>query len=155
VIVSRDVTFTVAVSGTPPFSYQWLFNGLNINGATNSSLVLTSVQASQAGAYSVTVGNAAGQGTSAEATLTVLTPPVITAPPVNRTVVAGNDATFSVSATGTASFSYQWRFDGADLPGATNLSYTVVNAQSTNAGLYAVAISNVAGSALSTDASLT
>jgi uncharacterized repeat protein (TIGR01451 family) len=49
-------TFTVGVTGSPPFTYQWFFNGTNlINNATNASLTLTNLTSSQSGNYSVTV----------------------------------------------------------------------------------------------------
>ena len=47
--------FSVGVSGTPPFSYQWFFNDVLIDDATNSTLTLTGVTAAQAGSYSVSV----------------------------------------------------------------------------------------------------
>jgi uncharacterized repeat protein (TIGR01451 family) len=69
--------FTVGVSGTPPFTYQWLFNGNSIPGATDPTLVLSSVSPAQSGPYSVavsqTVGGATGsvQARSDAAVLTV------------------------------------------------------------------------------------
>ena len=45
------VSFSVTASGTQPLSYQWLFNGTNIGGATASSLMLSNVQAANAGLY--------------------------------------------------------------------------------------------------------
>lgn len=75
--VGRRAVFTVGVSGTPPFSYQWLFNSNSIAGATDPTLVLSNVSAAQAGAYSVavsqTVGGAEGsvQAKSDVAVLTV------------------------------------------------------------------------------------
>jgi uncharacterized repeat protein (TIGR01451 family) len=51
-----SATFSVSVSGTPPFTYEWLFNGTNLlSVSTNSSLTLTNVAAAQAGSYSVSV----------------------------------------------------------------------------------------------------
>jgi hypothetical protein len=41
--------------------------------------------------------------------------PVITEQPQNRTNSVGTTATFTVTATGTAPLSYQWRFNGSDL----------------------------------------
>ena len=70
-----DVTFTASATGSLPLSWQWRFNAVAILDATNSSLALGSVGASQAGAYSVVVSNALGTVTSADAILTV-TPPV-------------------------------------------------------------------------------
>src|SRR6185295_17013445 len=52
-------TFTVAPTGTAPFVYQWQFSDTNITTvtSTNSSLILTNVQSSQAGSYTVIVSN--------------------------------------------------------------------------------------------------
>ena len=66
-----DATFTVAANGTPPPTYQWLFNGATIGGATTDSYIITNVQPLDAGSYSVVVSNAAGAVTSAVALLTV------------------------------------------------------------------------------------
>ena len=66
--------FSVTASGTQPLTYQWLFNGTNIGSATASSLMLSNVQAANAGLYSVVVSNLAGPTTSSNAVLTVNTP---------------------------------------------------------------------------------
>src|SRR6185369_7618598 len=57
VTAGSNATFSVVASGTAPLTYQWLFNGTNISGATNSSLTLTNVQSANAGSYTVTVTN--------------------------------------------------------------------------------------------------
>src|SRR4029079_7912391 len=60
-----DATFSVTVTGTPNFSYQWQKDGGNISGATSASLTLTSViQGNDAGNYSVIATNFAGSVTS-------------------------------------------------------------------------------------------
>lgn len=71
VVVGAAVTFSVAASGTPPLRYQWQFNQQDVPGATNSTLSLPSVQASQAGTYRVVVTNAAGSTPSNDAALIV------------------------------------------------------------------------------------
>jgi uncharacterized repeat protein (TIGR01451 family) len=49
-------SFTVGVTGTPPFTYQWFFNGTNLlQGATSATLTLPNVTATQAGTYSASV----------------------------------------------------------------------------------------------------
>ena len=67
----KSVILTVTTAGTAPLSYQWLQNGTPIQGATGSSLVLTNLQLTNAGDYSVVVTNAYGSATSGNAYLTV------------------------------------------------------------------------------------
>lgn len=88
------------------------------------------------------------------ATFTTLTPPSIASQPVGQTVNPGASATFSVTATGTAPMSYQWRFNSTNIAGATSASYTKANVQATNAGNYSVVVSNLAGTVTSSTAIL-
>src|SRR5436305_5194677 len=101
--------FTVGASGTTPFSYQWQFSGTTLGGATASTLSVGNVQPSNAGNYAVVVTNSAGAITSAVATLTVWVPPSVTAPPQSQTNIQGTTTTFSVAASGTTPFAYQWQ----------------------------------------------
>ena len=66
-LVGDTATFTVVASGVQPLNYQWTFNMTNIYGATNTLLMLTNVQLSQAGNYSVVVANAFGSIQSSNA----------------------------------------------------------------------------------------
>jgi phospholipase/lecithinase/hemolysin len=66
-----DVTFRVAIGGTPPFSYQWRFNDADLTGKTNAILTVTNVQRTNAGNYGVIVTNLSGSVTSQPATLTI------------------------------------------------------------------------------------
>ena len=63
-------TFSADVNGAPPFSYQWLFNGTNLPGATNLSLNLAGVSLTQLGSYALSVSNHFGQALSHTAYLT-------------------------------------------------------------------------------------
>ena len=83
------------------------------------------------------------------------TPPTITSQPTNETVYVGQIATFSVSASGTQLLSYQWTFDTTNIVGATNATFTLPDVQFTNAGNYAVVVSNLVESVLSSNAVLT
>ncbi|HTY86563.1 MAG TPA: LamG-like jellyroll fold domain-containing protein [Candidatus Acidoferrum sp.] len=74
--IGHDVTLTVLASGTPVISYQWTWNGTNMNNATNATLLLTNVQFSQAGNYAVQISNIAGSTNSSNAVLTVSLPPL-------------------------------------------------------------------------------
>jgi RHS repeat-associated protein len=82
-------------------------------------------------------------------------PPTFTLQPVSQNVGLGSNATFTVSATGTPQLHYQWRFNGANLSGATRTSLTLTNVQSAQAGTYTVLVTNAFGSAISTNAVLT
>jgi hypothetical protein len=64
-------TLVVSATGTQPLNYQWNFNGTNIAGATNTSLILTNVQIGQAGNYTVLVTNLFGSVLSSNAILVV------------------------------------------------------------------------------------
>ena len=82
--------------------------------------------------------------------------PVITTQPANRTVTAGQTATFSVSATGTAPLSYQWQKGTTTITGATSANYTTpATTISDNGAQYRVVVSNSVGNATSNSATLT
>ena len=155
VVAGDNVALTVAANGTAPLSYQWRLEGVALPGATGDTLNLLNAQPTDAGNYTVVITNIAGAVTSAVAVLTVNVPPDITGDPQPLTVVAGSNATFNVTATGTAPLGYQWRFNNADIPGATAISYTRSNTITAHAGNYSVAVSNAAGIAVSADALLT
>ena len=151
----NSVTFSVSVSGTSPFSYQWLFNGTNISGATSNPYVIASAQLTNAGNYSVIIANIIGSATSSNAVLTVTNAaPFINVQPQNQNVLAGSSATFSVTAGGTSPLSYQWLLGGTNISGATTNPFVLANVQSTNAGNYSVTITNIAGSVTSSVATL-
>ncbi|MGH7956747.1 MAG: hypothetical protein ACREH8_07020, partial [Opitutaceae bacterium] len=82
------------------------------------------------------------------------TTPLISTQPQSQTISAGESATISVSASG-GGLSYQWKLNGASLPGATGPAFTIVNATSSAAGDYTVDVINSAGSRTSNPATLT
>jgi hypothetical protein len=166
VVAPATVTFNVGAVGSEPLSYQWQFNEMNltdggsVSGATTPTLTLTSVQANQVGTYSVLVWNAAGSATSSNATLAIITAPLITSQPVNQTVAAGATVTFNAAAIGSGTLNYQWRFNGTNLlnggnvSGARTASLTLANVQLAQAGNYSVVVSNAQGVAASSNALL-
>lgn len=84
------------------------------------------------------------------------TAPAITSEPAGRTVTAGQTASFSVTASGTAPLAYQWQENGTAISGATSSSYTTpATTISENASQFTVVVGNSAGSATSTAAVLT
>jgi hypothetical protein len=150
VVPGTNVAFSVAATGTAPLEYQWRRNGVGLPGATNDSVTLTNVQSSDVGHYTVVVGNAGGSVTSAPAILTVLGPPVIVAGPVSQSVLAGANVSLSVTAGGSPPLGYQWRFNGADMPGQTGSILSLPAVQPSSAGDYTVVVSNVVGVVTST-----
>ena len=99
------------------------------------------------------VNNQFGAVTNSSAVLNVV-PLVITSQPQSQSVVRGANVPFSVTASGQGPFSYQWQFQNANLPGATNSTLVLTNVQPSQTGTYSVVVSNVFGTATSTNASL-
>jgi sugar lactone lactonase YvrE len=93
-------TFTVTAVGSLPIFYQWEFKGVSIPGATASNLVVTNLNDSISGNYSVLISNAIGQVTSVPATLDV-TGPIYT--PYTFTTLAGYPSVGSADGVGTLS----------------------------------------------------
>jgi len=164
VTAPQAATFTVTATGTAPLTYQWqnAATGTNIAGATSSSYTLSPTSAADNGmSFKVVVSNVAGNTTSNTAALTVSTAPVapsITVQPANQTVTAGQSATFSVTATGTAPLTYQWQnaATSANIAGATSSSYTISSTTTSESGMsFQVVVTNGAGSTTSNPATLT
>ena len=109
--------------------------------------------------FTVLVSNSAGSVTSNPATLTVNASagaPTITTQPANQAVTAGQTATFTVVATGTAPLAYQWNKNGATITGATSATYTTPATASSDSGAqFTVVVSNSAGTVASAAAMLT
>jgi hypothetical protein len=161
VTAGASATFTAAAGGTPTPTYQWNKGGTAISGATNATYTIAATAAADAGSYTVTATNAAGSATSNAATLTVNAAtsgnvaPAITTQPSAQNVKVGASATFSVVATGTPAPTYQWTKGGGAVVGATNATLTIASVQATDAGSYAVTVSNSVGAATSNSAALT
>ena len=71
--------------------------------------------------------------------------PIFTSHPVSQTLPMGSDATFTVTATGTAPLSYQWKHGLSDISGATSNTY-VANGFDGTKTTYMVVVSNITGS---------
>lgn len=160
VTAGQTATFSVTAMGTSPLNYQWQKGTSAITGATSASYTTPATTPSDNGSqFSVVVSNSAGSVTSKAATLTVNSAPVaptITTQPANQTVTAGQTATFSVTATGSAPLSYQWQNGTTAISGATSSSYTTPPTTTSESGTqYSVVVSNSAGKKTSNAATLT
>ena len=121
VAVGQSARFEAAASGTPPLTYQWQRNGVNISGANQAIYTVASVTASDNGAnFRVVVTNAVGSATSNPAMLTVTsnTAPVatISSPAANTTYRGGQTFTFAGSGSDSeegalAASALTWRVD--------------------------------------------
>jgi hypothetical protein len=90
------VTFSVGSRGIVPLSYQWLFDGNPIQGATNSIYSIARVQSIQAGTYSVAISNSLGSTLSAPAILVVdsATALGVIGAPFGYQIIAANNPTW-------------------------------------------------------------
>lgn len=136
------VQLIVSAGGAPVLSYQWFKNGVALSGATASTFTIASAQPSDAASYTVKVTNNYGNVTSSAIALTVTPAPTIVTQPVSQTIAAGSNATMSVVATANGAISYQWMFNGVDIPNATSSTYSITGAQTSNTGGYSVRITN-------------
>ncbi|MBK8858081.1 MAG: immunoglobulin domain-containing protein [Opitutaceae bacterium] len=184
VTAGQNASFNVSASGTPAPTFQWeestddgnswnnLAEGAAYNGVTSTTLTVTSTLVGQDGhRYRAVATNAAGSATSNVAILTVNPPdvaPSITADPSNQTVTAGQNASFSVSANGSPSPTFQWQVsidsgsnwtdlsDDANYSGtATGMLQVTATTIGQNGHFYRAVATNVAGFANSNSALLT
>jgi hypothetical protein len=164
------VTSVVSASGTvgSPFSYTILASfsptsynatglpaGLSIN--TTTGVISGTPTAAGTSSVALTATNNFGTGNAVTLTITispVTIPPSNVAPaftqhPQGANAAIGASVTLSATATGTPAPTYQWRLNGVNITGATTASLTLSNLQVSDAGVYTVTATNVAGTATS------
>ena len=149
-----------ATGGTAPYSWSpWgtLPNWLTL---TNSGVLSGTPTAPGTTTLVIQISDSLIRTAYATLTLTInppaVVPPSITTQPASQTVTAGQSATFSVAASGTAPLSYQWRKNGTAISGATSASYTTpTTTTADNGAQFTVVVSNSAGSVTSNAATLT
>ncbi len=163
---TTNASFTVTANGTAPVTYQWqklvgavwnnVVNGGDISGAALATLQINNIDNTDAGSYRVIVHSNCGTDvTSAIAVLTVNAATGISVQPANLTQCAGTTASFTVTATGTAPFTYQWQkfvagiwsnlSNGGDISGVTTANLQIANIDNTDAGSYQVVVHSACG----------
>lgn len=150
----RLTVFTVLADGSAPFAYQWRRDAVNIPGETGSSYGVTATVALNGAVFDCVVSNSCDSQTSAPATLTVSSPPVITTHPASSSVCTGSGLTLSVVAQGQ-DLVYQWRKDGTPIAGANAASFAIPVVAPTDAGRYACRVTNACGALTSNEAVIT
>jgi hypothetical protein len=164
----KNATFTVKATGTAKLTYQWqafvngnftaMANEGQFSGVTTATLTIkaVSIDGNNGNEFRciVTDGNK-NTKTSNPATLTVATPVTIAAQPQAALVVAGNSATFKVTAGGTPGFTYQWFKNTTAIANATFNTYTINSVQASDVATYYVVLTNATGTATSAKVKLT
>ncbi len=152
--VGTSPSLTVVASGTAPLAYQWRKDGVPVPGATSATLAFPVAQIIQSGSYTVVISNNAGTATSTAANVQIGLPPVITVQPLPALGRLDDFAEFATAVTGSAPLSYQWRRNGAPIPGASGNPFQLSPVLATSAGDYSVVVSNPFGSVTSAAAYL-
>lgn len=145
---------SVAATGLEPLTYQWFKDDVpvddsaHVSGARSAFLRFTAASASDSGTYRVEVVNALGSVASPDMTLAVVNPdpPSIDAVQMpGASISVDTPFTLTVESTGAVPFSYQWRLNGQDIPGATDPVFTVQAAELSSGGSYTVVVRNAFG----------
>lgn len=135
-----DTSFSVTASG-PDLTYQWRKNGINIDGATEATLSLTNIAASDGGSYDVVVTPGCGDAVTSNAvTLTVNAIP--TAEASNNTPVCEGD-TVNLSGSSDIGVTFEWTGPNGFVSTAQNPS--ISNVSMANAGVYTFTATSAAG----------
>ncbi|MFN5182526.1 MAG: beta strand repeat-containing protein, partial [Bacteroidota bacterium] len=151
----NTATFAVTATGTAPLSYQWYLGSNPLSGATSSSYTDNSAQPADAGQYSVVVTGGCGSVTSNSVALTVNPTTSITTQPISLQECVGQSATFTVVATGTSPLTYQWKFNGSNISGATGSTHTISSPTIGDDGTYQVVVTGGCGTLNSNAVTLT
>jgi hypothetical protein len=135
VCAGESATITVAATGDG-LTYQWLHDGSPIAGAQDVRHTITAATGGDAGRYEVVITGGCGDTLrSAGAMVTVSKAAAITRGPAALRVRAGEQASFSVEATGS-DLRYRWEHDGASIAGAEGPTYTIARTSASDSGSY-------------------
>lgn len=131
-------------------AYQWMRNGVKIDGATTKIVSFPNATPALNGTYTCQVSYE-GTGfsfTSKPVDVTISVAPSITTQPENVTVCVGKPMTLSTQSTGD-NVTYQWFKGTTAIPMATSATYDKATASESDAGSYSVVATNACGSARS------
>ena len=124
-----ELTLSLNRTFNPLPAFQWQFNGTNLPGATGPTLVLSNITTNDSGLYRVRLSNALEVVTTPPATVQVVDQLTILSQPRNTNTPAGSNVTLRVTALSPLPITYQWQFNGVDLPGQTSSTLGLINVQ--------------------------
>ncbi len=138
-----DLTLSVSAEGSGVLTYQWYFNGIALSGETGAELALSDIVVAQGGTYYAVVTGPFNSVQTDPIVLSGTNPvPTIEVQPEGGEWEVGDTFSLSVTAQASGTMAYQWYRDGAAIPGATNATLEVADAQMGDAGLYRVMVSD-------------
>ncbi|MEI6853496.1 MAG: SBBP repeat-containing protein, partial [Bacteroidota bacterium] len=150
--VGNTASFSVVTNGSSPFTYQWYKNGTLITGANSATYTTPILTLTDNGStFYCIITNCSGINSlpSSTVTLTVIdycNPVWIAASPSNQISNIGGTATFSVTPSGTAPFTYQWYKNNSMINGANFSNFTTpALTQGDNGNAYYCKVTNCSG----------
>ena len=151
--LNGKATLNALVGGSPTLRYQWIKDGMDLPGATSPRLNLNGIP-STAGQYELRVTNDFGAETSSTTTVVVDARLRITQHPTGGSFTRGDAVSMNVVTEGDEPITYQWQFNGVDIPGATARVFQIPSATWFNNGSYRVIIQNRVSKVTSKSATL-
>ena len=138
---------SVTPTGAHPLRTQWFKDGIVLPQSTRTNLVITNIQAGDAGLYFVTVTNQNGSATSTPIAVTVSpSAPILMSGTSNLWVTEGYPLKLQAMVKGTAPLFYQWYRERNPLLGETNSVLAWASATPGMNGHYTLSVSNSFGS---------
>ncbi|MSU32811.1 MAG: hypothetical protein EXS25_09180 [Pedosphaera sp.] len=138
----------IEAAGVPRPRYQWRQSGINIAGATESRLRLSSFEVSKVGVYTVALDNGLESRLSEPVELRLSEKPVaplFTKALTNTTVFSGANLTWEVMATGVPQPLYAWFMDGVAVTEQSGGIFNLGVVKTDRGGVYTVVASNGSG----------
>jgi hypothetical protein len=164
---TNGVPFTQRLTTAPDQAHYYsttaLPAGLTLQGTSGATFWQIKGTPTVSGTFRVTITAKDLATSGADRTVTgVMTlniiggvpPPTISAQPQPLTIHQGQNASFTVTASGTGPFSYKWFAGNTEILGATASTLTLTNVQSSAAGNYSARVSNTGGTTSSNPALL-
>jgi hypothetical protein len=148
-IAGNSVAFQSLATGTDdglnPIRYAWYFQNKRISGQTGPDFSLTSIAATNQGAYFVVASNSYGAATSVVVQLTVDLPPALQTGLSNQVVDEGKTIVLDPEATGTPPLVFSWNFNATQLSNTDGFLF-LTNITPSQSGYYSVTVTNQYGS---------